>query len=329
MSSLPLVSVIIPIYGVEKFIQRNVHSLMRQTLKDVEYIFVDDCTSDNSMSLLQDVISEYPERINSVKLLKHETNRGLPAARNTGLSVAKGSFVLHCDSDDWVEPTMLEEMYEVALKTDADVVWCDWFLCFDHNERYMVQPNYSTSEEALSGMLCGQMKYNVWNKLVRRRLYSDNCISFPTGHGMGEDMTMIRIMACADAIAYVNKAFYHYTKTNNQAFTNTYSKRHLDDLRHNVDETYHFVSRKKNSDISDSLQCFRLCAKYPFLLSPNWDMYRLWSKWYPESNKYIFKNKAVSIRSRLLQLCAARKMYVFVWLHYILIHRVVYGLIYR
>lgn len=323
------VSVIIPIYGVEKFIQRSAHSLMKQTLKDVEYIFVDDCSPDNSVALLKEVIAEYPERKDSVSILRHDTNKGLPAARNTGMAEAEGEYIYHCDSDDWVEPTMLEDLYDAARRNDADVLWCDWYLSFNHNERYMVQPCYSTADEALIGMLCGQMKYNVWNKLVRRRIYIENGIAFPAGHGMGEDMTMIRIMACADRVAYVGKAYYHYIKTNAQAFTNTYSERHLEDLRHNVDDTCSFVSAVKGVEASDSLHCFKLSVKFPFLISSGWGMYRLWSSWYPESDKFIMKNKYVSLRSRLVQFCAAKKLYVLVWLHYVLVYRVMYGLIYR
>ena len=94
------VSVIIPIYGVEKFIGRCAKTLMQQTLKEVEYIFVNDATPDCSMKVLQEVLARYPERQNSVVVAVHETNKGLPAARNTGLQMAQGEYIFHCDSDD-------------------------------------------------------------------------------------------------------------------------------------------------------------------------------------------------------------------------------------
>ena len=175
------VSVIVPIYKVERFIARCVTSLMKQTLQDVEYIFVDDATPDQSLSILQEVLVAYPERKKYVKILHHKDNQGLPAARNTGLEVSEGEYIFHCDSDDYVEPDMLETLYNEALKNNADIVWCDWFLTFGQNERYMKQPNYNTPLEAVKAMLGGAMKFNVWNKLVKRELYQKNAITFPAG----------------------------------------------------------------------------------------------------------------------------------------------------
>lgn len=125
------ISVIIPIYNVERFITRCAISLMKQTLKeDVEFIFVDDATPDRSIDLLQEVINQYPERRNQVRLIRHAKNKGLPAARNSGLKVAVGEYIFHCDSDDWLELDMLETLYDVAVKKQADIVWCDWWLSF-------------------------------------------------------------------------------------------------------------------------------------------------------------------------------------------------------
>ena len=108
---MPKVSVIIPIYKVEAFIVRCVNSLMRQTLSDIEYIFVNDATPDNSMALLQLTVNSYPERKEQVRIVAHEYNQGLPAARNSGLAVATGKYIFHCDSDDYMEDEMLEQLY--------------------------------------------------------------------------------------------------------------------------------------------------------------------------------------------------------------------------
>ena len=186
------VSVIIPIYKVENFMERCARSLFEQTLtEEVEFIFVDDASLDCSVSIIHQCLNDYPERKNQTKILVHSQNKGLPSARNTGLQAATGKYVFHCDSDDYLDSGALEQMYEVAEQNRADMVWCDWYLSFAHSERYMKQPKYDSPVEVLKGMLGGAMKYNVWNKLVSRRLYTDNLINFPDGHGMGEDMTMI------------------------------------------------------------------------------------------------------------------------------------------
>lgn len=323
------VSVIIPIYGVEKFIERCTESLMQQTLDAVEYIFVNDATPDNSIELLRGVVARYPACAAQVKIIEHEQNKGLPAARNTGLAVATGEYIFHCDSDDFVEPGMLEVLYNAAKEKCADIVWCDWFLTFEKNERYMKQPSYETPAEALKAMLSGAMKYNVWNKLVKRSLYVDNNISFPAGHGMGEDMTMMMLFAHAKSVAYVPEAFYHYVKLNTGAFSQTYSDRHLVELKHNVQRTADYMFFLFGNDIEREIAFFKLEAKFPFLISSKKAKYRLWKEWYPEANRYILENRNVSARSRWLQWAAGKGQWWIVWLHYQLVMRLVYGIIYK
>ena len=218
---------------------------------------------------------------------------------------------------------------EKAEETDADIVWCDWYLSFEKNERYMKQPDYDTPMEALKGILCGSMKYNVWNKLVKRSLYVENQIRFPEGYGMGEDMTMIRLFACAQKVAYLPEAFYHYVKLNGEAFTNTFSERHLRDIKHNVDETTVFLCNKVDSRIHPYIDYFKLNVKYPFIISDKREMYQLWRCWYPEANDSIGTNPYSSLRSKVLQYAAMYKQYWVLWLHYKLVYKFVYGILYK
>lgn len=321
------VSVIIPVYGVERFVERCIRSLLEQTLQEIELIVVDDCSPDNSIAIIQRVVGEYPHRL--VKFITHETNKGLPAARNTGLAIARGEYIFHCDSDDFVEADMLEGLYEKAESESADIVWCDWFLSFERNERYMKQPYYDSAMNALKGMLSGVMKYNVWNKLVRRELYTTNAISFPAGYGMGEDMTMIKLFACAETVAYLPKAFYHYVKLNALAFSNIYSDKHLVELRHNIEDTLFFLEDRFGEKLKLEMEFFKLDVKYPFLISDDSRRHELWKSWYPEANVYISRNKNVSVRRRILQQLAANGQYWLISFYYKFVHKFIYGLIFR
>lgn len=323
------VSVIIPIYNVSRFIEHCAESLMRQTLNEVEYIFVNDATPDNSMELLQGVIERYQARKSHVKIVEHKQNKGLPAARNTGLAVAGGEYIFHCDSDDYVEPDMLEVLYDNAKEKDADIVWCDWFLTFEKNERYMTQPSYDTPMDALKGMLGGAMKFTVWNKLVKHSLYIDNDITFPTGYGMGEDMTMMMLFAHASKVHYVPKALYHYVKLNATAYTQTYSERHSIELKYNVQRISDYLIDKFGKSLDKEIAFLKLAVKFPFLISADSEKYRLWSEWFPEANDYIQHNGYVSFRSRFLQFCAWKGQFWVVKLHYLFLQKIVYGLIYR
>ena len=305
------VSVIIPVYGVAGFVERCTESLMSQSMREgVEFIFVDDATPDDSIALVRKVVERHPERAAQVRILTHEANQGLPAARNTGLHADTGRYILHCDADDYAEPTMLEELYSAAEAADADMVWCDWYLTFEQSERYMTMPALATADEALRAMLGGRMKYNVWNKLVRRSLYEESGIECPAGHGMGEDMTMIRLMANARRVAYVHRALYHYVKTNTASFCQTYSEQHLADLKHNVSLTADYLTARLGDAIARDLAFFKLEAKFPFLISDGRNgEYRRWREWYPEANAYIMQNNTISARSRWVQWLAAHNFF--------------------
>lgn len=315
------VSVIIPIYKVEAFIERCATTLMEQTLREVEYIFVDDATPDSSIKVLEEVMTRYPERKEQVHIVHHGTNKGLPAARNTGLALATGEYILHCDSDDYVEPTLLEDLYNAAQAQNADIVWCDWYLTFAENERYMKQPSFGTPVDALKAMLCGSMKYNVWNKLVRRSLYTDYQITFPAGYGMGEDMTMMMLFAHAKKVAFVPQAYYHYIKTNTNAFSQTYSDRHLEELKHNVQRIIDYMQMVYGEALEQELSFFKLDVKFPFLIA---GQYKRWEEWYPEANKYILQNKHISSRSRYIQWLAAKKQYWVVGMYSWILNNIVH-----
>lgn len=319
-----------PVYGVARFVERCVESLLSQTLGEVEYIFVDDCTPDDSIAIIRSVIERYPERLADCRILRHDVNCGLPAARNTGMGVASGEYVYHCDSDDFLEFDMLELLYSKAKSMDADMVWADWYLSFEGNERYMTQPSASTGREALSRVLDGTMKYNVWNKLTRRKLFVDNCIEFPSGRAMGEDMTMIRLLACAARTAYVGKALYHYVRTNMGAMTQIYSDNHLSELKENVAETESFLrSVVTDCDIDSELALFKLNVKLPFLFTGKLTDVRRWQKWYPETNRYIMTNSRQSMRTRLLQWCASAGLTWVNMLYTRVVFNFIYGKIYK
>lgn len=118
----PKVSVIIPIYNVEKYIDRCARSLFEQTLEDIEYIFIDDCTPDKSVDILESVLKEYPHRIPQTQIIRLPKNIGAANVRKKGILLATGEYVIQCDSDDWVEKDMYELMYNKALSEDLDMI---------------------------------------------------------------------------------------------------------------------------------------------------------------------------------------------------------------
>lgn len=222
------VSVIIPVYNVEKYIEHCARSLMEQTLMDIEYIFVDDCTPDHSMEILQRVLTDYPERLENIRIIHHTQNSGSAAVRNTGLQIAQGEYIIHCDSDDWVEPDMYKAMYAKAKETDADIVVTDFYYeCADHTS--IQEQNYPDNPLfCVKKMLAGELHCGTWNKLVRKAIYVENNISFPDGVNMWEDvLTTISLCFHSAKIVYLPKAYYHYVQFNANSYTQRMSEKSL------------------------------------------------------------------------------------------------------
>lgn len=162
------VSVIIPIFKTEKFIERCVRSLMEQTLDSIEYIFVNDCTPDKSVDIIERVVEDYPHRKNFIKIMSHEKNLGLASTRNTGLTVATGDYIIHCDSDDWVDKNAYELMYLKAIKTDADIVVSDYYKDYPNFSQVQKQNYPANSISCIKEMLRGNLHCGTWNKLIKK-----------------------------------------------------------------------------------------------------------------------------------------------------------------
>lgn len=325
----PEISVIVPVYGVEKYIARCAESLLTQTMKEgVELLFINDATKDHSIEILKEVIALYPEYSGIVRILSHEVNKGLPSARNTGLAAAQGEYIVHIDGDDFTESTMLEDLYSAVKANDADFAWCDYYLAFEEKKRVIKQPSFGTPMDAVRGMLRGSMKYNVWNKICRRSLYTDNAIIFPDGNAMGEDLTMIMAILHARNCVYVGKPLYNYVQSEGQ-MTAVYNEKKLSELRYNCERLRCYMN-EKSPDVSLESENAALCQlmKWPFLLDGKMSSYRRWHEWFPESNPFIWQTKGVNFRIKFVEWCAAKRLFFIVWLHYILVIKLFYGLVY-
>jgi len=325
----PKISVLVPIYGVEKYIGRCAESLLNQTMKEsVELIFINDATKDRSIDVLNETIASYPDYPGTIRIVTHEVNKGLPAARNTGLDAANGEYIVHIDGDDFAEPRMLELLYKAASKNNADFAWCNYYITFTDKKKIISQPLFSEPMDAVRGMLRGSMKYNVWNKMCRLSLYKDNNIRFPEGNAMGEDLTMIMVALHAQSCVFVKDALYNYVQNEGQ-MTGTMDERKLTSLRYNCDRIREYISLKfPTSGLEAENAALCQLMKWPFLLDGKMSSYRRWHKWFPESNQYIWQTKGVNTRIKFVEWCAASHLLPIVWLHYIVVIRLYYGLVY-
>lgn len=303
----PKVSVIVPVYNVEEYIERCVRSLMEQTLEDIEYIFVNDCTPDRSMQILRRLMEEYPQRRKQVKMVEHAQNCGSATVRNSGLKVAVGEYIIHCDSDDWVEPEMYEKLYNKAVETGADMVGCDCYLEQLHSSHYYKQIYPESGKECIHASLCGRLHCGVWSKLVRKGLYEEHAIRFPDGINMWEDVvTSIRLYYFAGKIAYVPDAFYHYVQYNTNSYTHVLSRKSAENMISAVDRlVVFFKGQHAMEPFHISMNYLKLTVKVNLLLNSGGKQQKEWNRLYKEANGNILSHPAMSRYWRLALLFAA------------------------
>ena len=324
------ISIIVPMYGVERYISRCARSLFEQTfLNGVEFIFIDDASKDNSCKVLETVIDEYSRYNLDVKIIHHKINKGLPSSRNTGLKHARGEYVMHVDGDDYLENDALEKLYNAAIKNNADVAWCDYYVTSGNKKKLMKQPQFDNPGDAVKGLLRGTLRYNVWNKLCRRTLYEENNITFPDGKSMGEDLTMIMVFLHARSCVYVDKPLYNYVQNPGQ-MTAIYTEEKYASLQYNCYRVAQYIDTHfSHLDYCGEYSSLKQLMKWQFLLDGKYSSYKRWLEWFPESNAYIWQTEGVNTRIKFIEWCASKHLFLIIWLHYIFVIKIYYGIVYR
>lgn len=285
------ISVIIPVYGVGKYIEQCARSLFNQTLKsNVEFIFVNDCSKDNSIKILQSIISEYDDRKDQIIIVNHEKNKGLASARNTGMSHAKGKYVIHVDSDDFFEKDMLESMYCVAEQADADIVVADYFITYSNREKYGICNIPERKKQLIENLIIGTATDTVgrmnWNKMIKKSLFTNNSINYIDGVNYNEDLVvMVPLCMNAKKIIKIDKAFTHYVQTN----TNSYTKKNNIRSIENRFTATKFIADYLDSfdeDYSSAINIKRVMDKANALIFSDGENQKKYLKKFPELSNY-------------------------------------------
>ena len=212
----PCVSVIVPVYGVEKYIERCAISLMEQTFSDIEFIFVNDCTKDKSIAILEAVLSKYPNR--NARIVSKEQNEGLPSARKTGYEHSTGQYIMHIDSDDWVELNAVELLYNRAIESNADMVYCDWVEEYADYSAPFKQKSLNR-DQYFEGILSLELYAYAWNRLCKRSLYEG--VTFPVYNMLEDYVLTSQLLIRAKSVSYLDRVIVHYNKTNEGSIMST------------------------------------------------------------------------------------------------------------
>lgn len=298
---MPKVSVIIPVYKVEKYIERCSRSLFGQTLDDIEYIFIDDCSSDNSISILKSVLEEYPSRRSQVHILVHEKSKGPSSARNTGLMVATGEYVTYCDSDDWVDLTMYEKLYNHAICENADVCFSNFqFVYSDGCQSYETTTVYVDKSETINSYI-GTCWNVLWNMIAKKQLYIEHSLKSPEDITFCEDFWLsVRLFYHANKIAKVEDTLYFYNRMNVNSIINRTNKKYETDERWVYLDTICFFKEKGVYSKYEKTMCWRILKNIQDS-AMYIDKYKDFLFIYPESHKYIWNCPYIkNIKSRII-----------------------------
>lgn len=314
---IPKVSVIVPVYGVETFIERCARSLFGQTLDDIEYLFINDCTPDNSIEILKSVLNEYPNRKSQVFIHQMEKNSGQAVVRQWGMQHATGEYIIHCDSDDWVHKDMYQAMYEKAVSEDADFVVCNY--CESNGKDINKKKKGSHTEDAkafFENIIYQTDQWSLWNKLFRRSLLKEDLI-YPK-YAMGEDYVLcLQLVWNSHSMAYIDETYYYYY-INEQSLTKSVSIETIEKRFHqsvgNAEEILRFLNEKGLYErYKDAIDCVLLNKKNILLPLIGIRKYcKIWYKTFPELNFRMLLNKRLSFNSKVKHLIALspfRKFY--------------------
>ena len=252
------VSILVPIYGVEQYIERCARSLFEQTYRNLEYVFVNDCSPDRSVEVLKEVMNDYPDRKGAVIIVGHEKNQGLAAARNTALDHAAGDFVCIVDSDDWMDPDAVELLLKKQFEKGLDLVSWNRMVHYTEKESLFQERQYQNKEEMTLQMMQRSWDHFITGRLVKRSLFMDNGLRWNEGLDLAEDRYMMTLLAYhAQSFETIDR-LYHYERRNVNAITKTADAHRF--FENNDQELRNVMSLKQFFDGKEDV-LFRECTR--------------------------------------------------------------------
>lgn len=230
----PVISVIVPVYNVSAFVGRCVKSICNQTFKNYEIIFVDDASTDNSIEQIKNVLNCINSDTFTSTIISQSENSGVVETRRKGLECAVGDYILFVDSDDYIEPAMLEDLYTSACNQKADIVTSDMLLEYATHKEYFSEYLSIDSKDYFRDVAFGNyFSHSLCNKLVKRELYLLAYGNLNYKMTYYEDkFVCVRLYFYAKKIAKIDNAYYHYVKYNNASATQTVSKSTFESVKY-------------------------------------------------------------------------------------------------
>lgn len=312
MENSPLVSVLIPVYNVEKYIERCLVSLFSNTIiNECEIVIVDDCSPDNSMEVIHYVLEKFPAMQEKIVLCAHDSNCGVAAARNTALLHARGKYIIYVDSDDWVEKDYLEKLYKEAEKKDSDVVACNLWKSFLHKKTFANAVLPETGKECLKELLQGKVPGWLHEKLIKRSILIDNSIHCVEGLDLYEDVLLcVKLFFFCNSISNIDEPLYYY-RFNKSSLVNTFNEKKILNLQEILSEIKKFFI-EQNCEIEYKPYIFEmeLRIKCTILCESSIELQKKYFNIYPLiTAKEIILYNNISILKRLITILIMKRYF--------------------
>lgn len=306
MTKEQYISVIIPFHNVEQYIEKCAISLLEQTYPYIEYVFINDCSTDSSLIILTKTINRYPKRKYQVKILSNSENKGTAYTRNLGLSIASGYYIGWVDADDWIDSNMYEILLKNMIYHNADLVWCDYFHeYFDTSHKVSASLQQENKIQFLQKYLITSQTF-LWNTLAQKDLYKSNKISFCNGCNMWEDYNVsTKLHYFARKSLHIDQALYHYQQTNQKSLCKTMNYESNISQLENALELYNFFSDKNLFHEIKRQLLYRVLLAKQFYLYNDKDITKYVSIC-PECSRYILSCPFYGFKAKLVEWLAVK-----------------------
>lgn len=261
----PKVSILVPIYGTGLYIEKCARTLFEQTYDNIEFIFVNDCTRDNSVNVLKRVLEEYPLRKSQTRIIEHKENKGLAGSRLTGLQNATGEYVWCVDSDDYVEKNAVEVLLPYMLD-DYDFISFNYFL----NDG-KTTTKFESKELNVENLLTNRIPPSIWKCVVKRDLYYNNGIGPVVGINVSEDYLLTaRLILLAQKKILLDKEFlYYYNISNLDSYMNNMKESSFENCVDSALIIYDFYRNKEKLFLYKKQLVYMLAVNYMRLIKVN------------------------------------------------------------
>ena len=262
MSNEISISVLIPVYNVADKVEKCLSSLFENDIiEKCEVIVVNDCSTDNSLDVIEDFMRKKPSC--KIKLINHKNNMGLACARITAFFAAKGDYIICVDSDDWVEKTYLSDLYNLAIQTNADIVGCDAYIDFPNGEQIISHESLSEiGKECIKNIFINKTHGYLWIKMFRRKFAVENNVAWIPNINMLEDIVFdVQLFYFAQKISYIEKPLYHYVQNNGSYMNSKVDLNKAEQLVLAMNFIQNFLLSKNDNELLESLKIEKLYTK--------------------------------------------------------------------